>query len=80
MDTIIGANALIAWKYEDKLERVYFSFGTFNEITGMDEYLVCDETIFFFCSEAELREMAKRTSKEDFIVRDYELVRYGDRA
>ena len=72
---VIGGWATVRYLDEQEpLGNVYFSFGEYDEETGLDTFGVRDDRVFFYATcEDELKEMMKESMLRDFVVLDYEL-------
>lgn len=71
-----GATATIRWADNNEVvEGMYFSFGEYDEESGLDSFGVRDERVFFYAQgEEEMKEfMSGNTSGTDFVVLSYEL-------
>ncbi len=62
----IGFYASITWRNHDHMDWMYFSFGEYDEETGLDSYGVNDERVFFYTSPAEIQLLAN--GQEDWIL------------
>lgn len=77
MTTPIGAYCHIEWgDIPGDIRPVFISFAADCEEEGHDSFGTHDTKIFFFCpgGEDELKGLMSKTSGEDFIVHEYEIV------
>ena len=72
---VIGGWATVRYLDEQEpLGNVYFSFGDYDEETGLDTFGIHDDRVFFYATgEDELKEMMNENELRDFVVLDYEL-------
>jgi hypothetical protein len=69
-----GAEVLIRWKdthYQP--ERVYFSFGQYDEETGRDSFGINDDVVMFYCEGVEELETLNESGAEPFEVLEFAL-------
>lgn len=74
MKIAVGAWAETVWTDQVVPQRVYISFGTYNEDQGVDSYGKNDDDIFYYSSIKELESMLTGETKEDWSLVSYEVV------